>query len=197
MLFNPRAGFGLARSLQRGNAHPIGEIFSFLSGLYFRGKLAYATAFATPPPGGVGAWVITPNRGLLDVATSVTLEDLRDFSTVPIDEEDERYRKPLARDVRRLAKSSKCEYVLLGSISTGKYVDVLLEGLGERLLFPGDFVGRGDMSRGGLMLRSVRDGQELSYLKVAGAVRRGTRPPKLAPATWKDTPWDLRKEIPD
>ena len=69
--------------------------------------------------------------------------------------------------------------VLLGSIATGKYADALLEVFGERLLFPSDFVGRGDMSRGGLMLRRVQDGQELPYIPVNGAVRRGKRPPKL------------------
>jgi hypothetical protein len=72
------------------------------------------------------------------------------------------------------------EVVLLGSVATGKYVDPLTEALGERLRFPGDFVGRGDMSRGGLLLRSVRDGRELDYLPVAGSVRRGSRPARLA-----------------
>lgn len=196
MLFNPRAGFGLARSLQRGQSYPLGEIFSFLSGLYFRGKFAYAKTFARPPEGAVGGWVITTSRGLVDMNQPTNLDDLREFGSVPIDEEDERYRKPLARDVGRLAKSSSCEYVLLGSISTGKYVNVLVENLGERLLFPADFVGRGDMSRGGLLLRSVRDNQELKYLPVVGAVRRGVRPPKLAPASWKQTPWDLRANDP-
>jgi hypothetical protein len=69
--------------------------------------------------------------------------------------------------------------VLLGSIATGKYVDTLIESLGPRLLFPSDFVGRGDMSRGGLLLRSAREGRELDYIPVAGALRRGKRPPKL------------------
>ena len=69
--------------------------------------------------------------------------------------------------------------VLLGSIATGKYVDALLDALGPRLLFPTDFVGRGDMSRGGLLLRSAREGRELDYIPVAGALRRGKRPPKL------------------
>lgn len=191
MLFNPRAGFALARSLQRGQPHALGEIFSFLSGLYFRGKYAYAKTFARPPEGEGGGWVITTSRGLLDMNEPVTLDDLRQFAEGSIDEADDRYRKPLARDAARLAKCADCEYVLLGSISTGKYVNVLAESLGEKLLFPSDFVGRGDMSRGGLLLRSVRDSKELSYLPVVGAVRKGARPPKLEPATWKHTPWDL------
>ena len=193
MVFNPRAGFALAQALQRGETRPLGEIFSFLSGLYFRGKLAYARAFGTPPPGQPAGLVITPTRGLVDMDQATSLADLREFGSVPIDEADERYAEPLRRSARRWAKSGDCEFVLLGSISTGKYVNILLECFGERLFFPHDFVGRGDMSRGGLMLRSVRDGRELGYAKVAGAVRRGARPPRLAPATWKDTPWDLGK----
>jgi hypothetical protein len=50
-----------------------------------------------------------------------------------------------------------------------------------RLLFPAEFVGRGDMSRGGLMLRCVDERAELTYVPVRGAVRRGMRPPKLPP----------------
>jgi hypothetical protein len=71
--------------------------------------------------------------------------------------------------------------VLLGSIATGKYVDTLLPVLGERLLFPREFIGRGDMSRGGLMLRAAKLGEELEYMPVAGAIRRGPRPAKLPP----------------
>ena len=100
-----------------------------------------------------------------------------------IDEDDPRYRKPLERDMRKLAKKFRRsgEVVLLGSIATGKYVDVLLENFGERLCFPADFVGRGDMSRGGLLLRCAVDRSELDLHSVAGAVRKGKRPPKLEP----------------
>jgi len=73
------------------------------------------------------------------------------------------------------------EVILLGSIATGKYVDLLLANLGQRLRFPADFVGRGDMSRGGLMLRCAADLHELSYVPVAGAILNGKRPPKLVP----------------
>jgi hypothetical protein len=73
------------------------------------------------------------------------------------------------------------EVVLLGSIATGKYIDPLLTVLGEQLRFPADFVGRGDMSRGGLLLRCARAGTELTYVGVRDAVRRGPRPPRLAP----------------
>ena len=70
---------------------------------------------------------------------------------------------------------------LLGSIASDKYVTALLEVFGERLTFPKVFVGRGDMSRGGLLLRSARYDVELEYVPVMGAVRHGPRPPRLAP----------------
>ena len=69
--------------------------------------------------------------------------------------------------------------VLLGSIATSKYVEPLLKTFDQRLLFPSTFVGRGDMSRGGLMLRSVREAVELAYEPVCSAIRHGPRPPKL------------------
>jgi len=48
-------------------------------------------------------------------------------------------------------------------------------------VFPPAFVGRGDMSRGGLMLRCVDSGIELEYAPIAGATRNGRRPPRLEP----------------
>jgi hypothetical protein len=71
--------------------------------------------------------------------------------------------------------------VLLGSIASAKYTGPLLGTFGDRLLFPKEFVGRGDMSRGGLMLRCVDTMTELTYVPVRGAERHGERPPKLAP----------------
>jgi len=120
---------------------------------------------------------------LVDVRTKISLTDLREFAEVDIHEDDPRYRKPLARDARKLARNltDACEVILLGSVATGKYVDVLLENFQHRLRFPADFVGRGDMSRGGLLLRCAVDKTELTYISVAGAVRSGRRPPKLEP----------------
>jgi hypothetical protein len=182
MLYNERAQFDLARRL-RIQTVPLGEVFNFLSGLYFRGKLAYAKAFAQPPPGNSGIFVITTNRGLLDVHTPVNLKQLQAFSKVDIDENDPRYRRPLLREAKTIRSSMdvSCEVILLGSVATGKYVEVLLEIFGERLLFPKDFVGRGDMSRGGLMLRCAADKTELEYISITSAVRRGKRPEKLIP----------------
>jgi hypothetical protein len=158
----------------------LGEVFSFLSGLYFRGKLAYARQFAQATTRHPGLLIITPTRGLVEPDSPVTVGDLNEFASVNIDEDDARYSAPLQRDLERLlAGDSTLEVVLLGSVATGKYVEVLTEGLGERLLFPVEFVGRGDMSRGGLMLRCAREGRELTYAPVAGAVRHGPRPPRL------------------
>jgi hypothetical protein len=181
LLLDRRGQFQLAYRLSSGESASLGEVFSFLSGLYFRGKLAYATAFARPPAGVPGVMVITPNRGLLPADELVTLDVLQQFATVNIDSKDARYREPLARDARHFALSTgvDTDVVLLGSVASTKYVEVLSEILESRLLFPEQFIGRGDMSRGGLMLRCVEDRQELDYIPVAGATRHGPRPPKL------------------
>ena len=182
MLLSERAQFALAMRLRGGEPVSLGEVFTFLSGLYFRGKLAYANAFALPDDLS-RVLVITPTRGLVPAATLVTVSDLREFAEVDIAEEDPRYRRPLERDLRRLVRqmTPHCEAVLLGSIATGKYVSIMLKALQERLLFPAEFVGRGDMSRGGLLLRCAVDRTELAYIPVHGAVRKGKRPPKLEP----------------
>jgi hypothetical protein len=163
----------------RGDGAPLGEVMSFLSSLYFRGKLVYAQRFATH-----GVWVITPDRGLVAPDANVTLRDLHAFARVPIDAGEARYAEPLraaARDLRsRLPR--RAEVVLLGSIATPKYVDVLGAAFGAALRFPADFIGRGDMSRGGLLLRAAQAGVELAYRPIDGAVRRGPRPARLAPA---------------
>jgi hypothetical protein len=170
MLLNPGAAFALAQRLQTTGA-PIGEVFAFISGLYFRGKLAYAEAFAPD-----SSYVIASGRGLLPPSTIVTVRDLLEIAAVPIDPTDFRYRDPLVQDARKLDAG---ELVLLGSIATAKYIEPLSSIFGERLLFPREFAGRGDMSRGGLMLRCVRESRELDYVSVATAVRHGPRPPKL------------------
>ena len=157
-LMNERATFPLARRIRSGGI-PLGDAFSFLSGLYFRGKLAYAERV---------------NRGLVPADTPIGVDDLRAFGGVDIHQGDPRYREPLERDLARLRRTRR-PVVLLGSIATAKYVDVLLEALGPRLLFPADFVGRGDMSRGALLLRAAREGRELDYIPVSGAVRSTAR----------------------
>jgi hypothetical protein len=182
MILRPQARFDLACRL-RGEGAPLGELFAFLSGLYFRGKLAYATAFADPPPSCPGVLVVTPCRGLLPPDTPISAAGLREFAATAIGKDVEAYARPLLRDARRLARRAGpgTEFVLLGSIATDKYLDVLLRSFGPRLMFPRDFVARGDMSRGGLMLRRAADGEELDYVRAQGAVVHGRKPPKLAP----------------
>jgi hypothetical protein len=181
MLLNEAAEFELALRL-RAEGAALGEIFAFMSGLYFRGKSVYARAFAAPPPGAPAALVITAGRGLLSPETRVSVSELRAIAEVPIDLSNPRYRDPLKRDALRLHRTlpPACEIVLLGSIATSKYLEPLLDIFGSRLLFPSEFVGRGDMSRGGLMLRCAEDGVELEYITASGAVRSGRRPPKLS-----------------
>jgi hypothetical protein len=187
-ILSPAARSALAEQLRSPRGAPLGELFAFVSGLYFRGKLTYARRFAAPPePGCPGILVITPNAGLRDSETLVTPAAVRAFADADVHPDNALYRRPLERSARALARDigRDCAVVLLGSIASPKYVDVLLDILGEQLLFPVDFVGRGDMSRGGLLLRKAAEGAELPYAPVAGAVRHGPRPPKLPPLQWR------------
>jgi hypothetical protein len=180
MVLNQRAEFDLAVQL-RSEGALLGDLFAFISGLYFRGKFAYSSAFAAPPSGVPGSLVITAGRGLLTPDTRMRVDDIHAIAGVPIDLENPFYREPLERDALKLRETlpPDCEVVLLGSIASSKYVEPLMEIFGSRLLFPAEFVGRGDMSRGGLMLRCAREGTELDYIPAHTAVRRGKRPPKL------------------
>jgi hypothetical protein len=182
VLLKEGAASRLAERLREGSL-TLGEAFTFLSGLYFRGKLTYATAFAMPAE---GTLIITPTRGLQPPGMRVSIKLLREFAAVDVGADDPRYRKPLERDVARLAAALPADgrVVLLGSVATGKYVDILSAQLGPRLHFPTSFIGRGDMSRGGLLLRSAHAATELDYAVVDPAAKRtGARPPKLDPST--------------
>lgn len=189
LMLRQGATFPLALRLRDGCVS-LGEAFSFISGLYFRGKLAYAKAFAHPPQGVEGSLVITAGGGLISTEKLITREDLCDISLASVSLSDERYRLPFERDARLLAEriGASCEVVLLGSVATPKYVEPLLKIFAGRLLFPAEFAGRGDMSRGGLMLRCTRSGRQLTYVPVATAQRHGARPPRLPPMpfAWTD-----------
>jgi len=163
----------LTARLANGGA-PLGEVFTFMSSLYFRGKLAYAMRFGRP-------FVIAPGRGLLPADVLIRVDDLRKMATVPVDEAEPAFRDPLVRDATALHRGLEADdrVVLLGSVATDKYVGPLLDVFGDRLLFPATFAGRGDMSRGGLLLRCARTGTSLEYVPVRGAVRHGPKPPKL------------------
>jgi len=186
LVMRDAASFPLARRLREPGGAPLGEVFSFLSGLYFRGKMAYVRRFSAPPPGLPGALVITPTRGLITPDSTIDVELLQEFAAGSIDLGNARYRNQLETHAHALAEACPdAPMVLLGSIASGKYVEVLGDIFGERLVFPAAFVGRGDMSRGGLMLRAAESGEEFGYLPVLGARRHGARPPKLEPRRWK------------
>jgi hypothetical protein len=183
MLLRPGAASEAARQLQAGEL-TIGEAFAFMSSLYFRGKLAYARAVVHRRGTTATALVITPTRGLVSPNAMASTALLEEFAATDIAAGDARYRAPLERDLaalcRRLAPDATV--VLLGSIATDKYVDVLAPALGARLHYPPAFIGRGDMSRGGLLLRSAAAGVELDYAPLATAsTRRGARAPRLGP----------------
>lgn len=182
----PRAG-QLARSrgalgvaLRAGTA-PLGDVFAWLSALYFRGKLTYARTFADPSPGAAAALVMAPVLGLRAPDTAISAADLATMATMDV--ASDAFAALLRRDAERVRDQLVAEspVVLLGSIASDKYVATLLDVFGARLKFPSEFVGRGDMSRGGLLLRASRAGEPLGYEALGGAVRRGTRPPKLPP----------------
>lgn len=183
ILLREQAAFPLARAVRSPAGAPIGDVFSFLSGLYFRGKATYARAFARPPRGVAGALVITSRDGLVPLDEHVDAPRLRAFAGIPIDARERRYLEPLMRAALELEDriGATGRVVLLGSIATGKYVEPLQAVFGDRLLFPPDFVGRGDMSRGGLLLRAADAGVELAYAPIAGAIRHGARPARLPP----------------
>ena len=163
---------------------PLGEAFTFMSGLYFRGKVAYAKTFGRRADSGPSAFVITPTRGLQPPDVLIDRDVIEEFATLDVSHDEPRYRNPLVADARTLANAlaEDARIVLLGSVATAKYLDVLADAFQSRLYFPSAFIGRGDMSRGGLMLRSADSGQELEYVSFASATtRHGPRPPKLAP----------------
>ncbi|MFZ0520099.1 MAG: hypothetical protein WAL95_03700 [Candidatus Acidiferrales bacterium] len=166
LLLRETATFELANRLRVESAS-LGEIFSFISGLYFRGKLSYASAFCEPTsPDSI--FVITAAHGLLPPDVLIGRSRLCEMAQVPISASEPRYRIPLDRDLARLATQlgKADEIVLLGSIATRKYLEPLLGILGDRIMIPAEFVGRGDMSRGSLMLRAVRDRTPLAYMSA-------------------------------
>jgi hypothetical protein len=180
LLLDRRAPFALAREFHTRGL-PLADVFSFASALYFRGKITYARHFARAADGDV-IRVITASAGLVDPDQVYTPAAVRALGRVDIHEANPRFHRPVRRDARELAARLPAAgaAILLGSIATPKYRDVLLEVFGDRLLFPADFVGRGDMSRGGLLLRAARTNHELPYITVQGAVLKGRRAPRIS-----------------
>jgi hypothetical protein len=176
-LLSPRSASPPAARLRSPKGAPLGDVFTFFSSLYFRGKLTYARYFAPAQD----IHIITLTSGLRSPDIFVTHGEILEFADGDIDLANAGYRTALERSAQLLLQGigTEREVVLLGSIASPKYVGVLGDIFGERLRFPVDFVGRGDMSRGGLLLRRVSEGVELEYVPVAGAVRHGPRPPRL------------------
>ena len=106
LLFQPVTMFPVAQQLRLAEGAPIGHVFSFVSGLYFRGKLAYAEAFARPPRSlDTGVFVITTNRGLVPASLRVTLDDLARFAEVDIHQSSDAFGAPLRREAETLARA--------------------------------------------------------------------------------------------
>lgn len=172
LLTRDEAAFDLAVRFRSPYGAPLGEVFSFLSGLYFRGKLAYSERFARPTATAPGTLVITSSRGVVSPQTPLTPMLLDEFARTPIDLREPAYLEPLVASVSTLNAElpSHSHFVLLGSVASNKYVHPLLDLLGERLLFPPAFAGMGDMQRGSLLLRAAAEESELEYRPVAGAI---------------------------
>lgn len=171
MLFDPKSDFELARRVRGAEGAPLADVFSFVSGLYFRGKASYAKEFAPPHAGQPRAFVITAGGGLCRLEEPVTLSRLGGWSRVSIHEENPHFTTPLFRHASELSQAygDSARFVLLGSLASNKYLAPLLEVFAERLYFPSAFKGLGDMSRGALLLRAVRERRELEYEPVLEA----------------------------
>jgi hypothetical protein len=161
-LASPRAKFDKAVRYRSPEGVAIADAFAFMSALYFRGKIAYARHFADPPE---GIFVITSGYGLVPPDWPLTEERMKRMRKIDVDVSARSYTKPLREHAHQLASMLQpdAQVILLGSIATGKYVDVLRPILDQWLRFPKVFAGLGDMARGGLMLRAVRADKELEY----------------------------------
>jgi hypothetical protein len=166
-LLHPLATFDLAKKL-RTTGISLGAAFSFMSSLYFRGKLTYATTFWTPTKEVPGSLIITPSRGLVRPETTVNLAELTEIVGDRIAADNPRYRDPLERDLRTLSEAigQQFQVVFLGSIASRKYIPLLLQILGERVVVPRAFIGMGNMQRGASLLRCSRERCELDYISV-------------------------------
>lgn len=190
-LLSPDARFDTARRYRSPEGVPIEEAFAFLSSLYFRGKIAYGKHFAEPPEQlpSAGVLIIAPGFGLVPAGWTLNRERMETLRRTPIDLKNQAYAGPMREhaEVLREAMPEGTRAVLLGSIATGKYVDLLLPVFGDRLLFPACFVGIGDMSRGSILLRAVREDRELEY-STLDVPRHKKREVKEAPRSRETTP---------
>lgn len=163
-LMSPRSKSDAAMLYRSDEGVPIADAFTYMSALYFRGKIAYARHFAAPE----NAYVIAPGFGLVPPDWRITVERMAALRKTDVSTKDGRYVRTLRESSTSLAGSlaPDTEVVLLGSVASGKYVDVLQPIFGDRLRFPAVFAGLGDMARGGLLLRAVRADRELEYVTL-------------------------------
>ena len=181
-LMSPRAQFEAAQLYRSPEGVPIALAFAFMSALYFRGKIAYALHF-----GGLeNTYVIAPGFGLVPPDWRITEERMKLLQRTPVDLTKRAYRKPLEREAKALAAriDEDTRVVLLGSVASGKYVDVLWPIFGDRLVFPGIFAGLGDMSRGGLLLRAMRANRELDYTPLSAPRQKNNNDPVELARAW-------------
>ena len=181
-LMSPRANFDAAVMYRSPDGVPIALAFAFMSALYFRGKITYALRFAEPQD----IYVIAPGFGLVNADWRITPERMKTLQKTEVDLRIPKYRKPLEREAKALPKrlDEDAQVVLLGSVASGKYVDVLWPVFGERLVFPAMFAGLGDMSRGGLLLRAARAGKELEYTSLSSPRNRTDNDPVEMARSW-------------
>ena len=122
-----------------------------MSGLYFRGKITYARKFGR-------AFVITPDQGLIPAETTITSQVLIRFADAEIDLGNPGYRTPLEQTARALADEAGARCAVRAARQ--RRVGEICPGAERRFSVRGSsfrrtFVGRGDMSRGGLLLRAA------------------------------------------
>ncbi|MGZ8829795.1 MAG: hypothetical protein ACXW2Q_05385 [Thermoanaerobaculia bacterium] len=181
-LMSPRANFDAAQMYRTPEGVPVALAFAFMSALYFRGKITYALHFAEPS----NVYVIAPGFGLVAPDWRITEERMKTLGRTEVDARKRNYRKPLERDAKALAQSlpDGAEVVLLGSVASGKYIDILWPIFGDRLVFPAMFAGLGDMSRGGLLLRAARANRELEYTRLDAPRHKSNNDPVQQARDW-------------
>ena len=100
-LTSPRARFGAAQRYRSPEGVTLEEAFTFMSSLYFRGKITYARHFAAPPPelafgtADDGILVIAPGFGLMPPSWRITEERMRKLRRTPVDLKNRSYCEPL------------------------------------------------------------------------------------------------------
>lgn len=172
LLLGANARSDLARRLRAPDGAPLAEVFTFVSGLYFRGKVTYARTFGKAPPGLPASFIMTAGGGLCGLDDPVHLARLEGWQNIRVSESNPHFTAPLQRQTSELLdRHPEARFVLLGSIASNKYVAPLREVLGERLFYPERLAGLGDMARGSLLLAAAADGRELTYVPFAPSAR--------------------------